>query len=111
MHHLFGTTKSEYKDGRCKVFFAQSFYKKQEDNSGERCLSVDAEAWYKIEQNMLQKEQVVEDIKHGRDSKLDLELSGNIPLRINPTYSFINIRKFWCRQIVRIRYPQPAEFA
>ena len=85
----------EYTDGRCKVFFAQSFYKKQEDNSGERCLSMDAEAWYKIEQNLLQIEQVVEDIKHGGASKLDLELSGDIRLRINPTYPFINIRKFW----------------
>ena len=85
----------EYTDGRCKVFFAQSFYKKQEDNGGERCLSLNADAWYKMEQCLWQIEQVVDDIKNGGDSKLDLELSDDFRLRINATYPFINIRKFW----------------
>ena len=85
----------EYTDGGCKVFFAQSFYKKQEDSSGERCLSMNTEAWYKIEQSLWQIEQVVEDIKNGGDSKLDLEISDDIRLRINATFPFINIRKFW----------------
>ena len=85
----------EYTDGRCKVFFAQSLYKKPEDNGGERSLSLNADAWYKIEQCLWQIEQVVDDIKNGGDAKLDLELSDDIRLRVNATYPFINIRKFW----------------
>ena len=101
----------EYTDGRCKVFFAQSFYKKQEDSSGERCLSMNTEAWYKIEQSLWQIEQVVEDIKNGGDSKLDLEISDDIRLRINATFPSSISENFGHLQMERIRYPPLMEFA
>ena len=85
----------EYTDGRCKVCFFQTYFKKQEDYSCERSLSLSVDAWCKIEQFLWQIEQVVDDIKNGGDSKLDLELSQDIRLRINASYPFINIRKFW----------------
>ena len=44
---------------------------------------------------MWQIEQVIDDIKNGGDSKLDLEHSVYVRLRVNATYPFINIRKFW----------------
>ena len=56
---------------------------------------MNAEAWYKIEQSLWQIEQVVEDIQNGGASKLDMEISDDIGLRINATYPFINIRKCW----------------
>ena len=85
----------EYTDGRCKVCFFQTYFKKQEGYNCERTLSLSVEAWCKMDQFLWQIDQVVDDLKNEGDSKLDLELSDDVRLRVNASYPFINIRKFW----------------
>lgn len=86
----------EYTDGRSKVCFNQTYFKKQQDCTCERTLTLSVDAWYKFERFLWQIEQVIDDIKNGGDSNIDIELSEDIRLRINASYPFINIRKFWC---------------
>ena len=85
----------EYADGRSKVCLFQTYFKKQEGVNCERSLSLSVNSWCKIEQFLWQIDQVIDDIKNEGDSNIDLELSDDIRLRINATYPFINIRKFW----------------
>lgn len=86
----------EYTDGRTKVCFNQTYFKKQQDCTCERTLTLSVDAWCKFEQFLWQIEQVIDDIKNGGDSNIDVELTQDIRLRINASYPFINIRKFWC---------------
>lgn len=85
----------EYSDGRSKICFHQTVYKKQQDFTGERIISLNADTWHNFVDHLREIDQVIDDIRNGGDAKLDLELSEDVRLRINASYPFVNLRKFW----------------
>ena len=85
----------EYTDGRFKVCFYQTVFKKQQNMEVERTLSLDVVAWRKFVNHLVDVDQVIADIQNGGGASLDLDILDDVRLRINPSYPFINLRKFW----------------
>lgn len=96
----------EYSDGRYKVCFYQTQCKKvsQPDSingdtersvSIERTISLNASTWHRLVENLTQIELAIDAIRNGFDYELDIDLGQNVRVRVNTSYPFLNLRKFW----------------
>lgn len=85
----------EYTDGRSKICFYQTVFKKKQCVDVERLLSLNIGTWRKFVSSVMIIDQVIDDIRNGGTASLDLELHEDVRVRINPSYQFINLRKFW----------------
>ena len=85
----------EYTDGRSKICFYQTVFKKKQCVNVERLLSLNVGTWRKFVSSVMIIDQIIDDLRNGGTASLDLELHEDVRVRINPSFPFINVRKFW----------------